>query len=166
MQVTHPFNLTVHSSREPYCLIWCPPIGPPFRRDDIPCGESFLELRLHQLSPKSLGRTSGREQARLTWAPDRLSNDQPASNETMWKKKGHRRCSPTDPPQKKHKNGNGTGFSSGAVTPQNNGKKKGRLGSHRRKEAVNGDHRSVRRGYRTGRPEGFPVPSKGRLQKS
>ena len=93
---------------------------------------NFVSINFHR---KALAKRLAENELGLQ-ALDRLSNDQPASNKPMWKKKGHRRCSPTDPPQKKQKNGNGTGSSSGAVTPKNNGKKKGRLGSRRRKEAV------------------------------
>ena len=70
-------------------------------------------------------------------ALDRLSNVQPASNKSAWKKKGHRQSSSADLLHKGHKNGHGSGSSSRVVTPDNNGKKeKGGFGSRRRKKAV------------------------------
>jgi hypothetical protein len=70
-------------------------------------------------------------------ALDRLSNVQPASNKPTWKKKGHGQSSSADLLHKAHKNGQGSGSSSGSVTPDQNGKKeKSGLGLRRRKKAV------------------------------
>lgn len=70
-------------------------------------------------------------------ALDRLSNIQPASNKSTWRKKGHRQSSSADLLHKGHKNGHGhgSGSGSGAATPENNGKKGG-PGLRRRKKAV------------------------------
>jgi len=70
-------------------------------------------------------------------ALDRLSNVQPASNRSPWRKRGHRQSSSADILQKGHKNGAGSGSSSDVMSPENNGKKeKGGLGLRRRKKAV------------------------------
>lgn len=68
-------------------------------------------------------------------ALDRLSNVQPTSNKSAWKKKGHRQSS--SDLLKGYKHGQGSGFSSGSATPEGKGKEEKRgFGIRRRKKAV------------------------------
>lgn len=69
-------------------------------------------------------------------ALDRLSNVQPASNKSTWRKKGHRQSSSADLLHKGHKSGHNSGSSSGSVTPEQNGKREKKGRGVRRKKAV------------------------------
>ena len=94
---------------------------------------NFVSINFHR---KALAERLAENKLGLQ-ALDRLSNVQPASNKSAWRKKGHRQNSSADLLHKGHKNGHGSGSSSGAMTPENNGKKeKGGLGNRRRKKAV------------------------------
>lgn len=93
---------------------------------------NFVSINFHR---KALAERLAENKLGLQ-ALDRLSNVQPASNKSTWKKKVHSRSSSADLLHKGHKNGHGSGSSSGAVTPENNGKKDGGSGPRRRKKAV------------------------------
>lgn len=93
---------------------------------------NFVSINFHR---KALAERLAENKLGLQ-ALDRLSNVQPASNKSTWRKKGHRQSSSADLLHKGHKNGQGSGSSSGAMTPENNGKKKGGLDPRRRKKAV------------------------------
>ena len=82
---------------------------------------NFVSINFHR---KALAERLAENKIGLA-ALDRLSNVQPTSNKSSWKKKGHRQSSSADILQKGHKNGQGSGNSSGSMTPENNGKKGG-----------------------------------------
>lgn len=92
---------------------------------------NFVAINFHR---KALAERLAENKLGLE-ALDRLSNVQPASNKSAWKKKGHRQSS--SDLLKGHKNGQGSGFSSGSITPESKGKEERRgLGLRRRKKAV------------------------------
>ena len=93
---------------------------------------NFVSINFHR---KALAERLAENKIGLQ-ALDRLSNVQPASNKSAWKKKGHRQSSSADIFHRGHRNGQSSGISSGSVTPENKGKEKGRLGLRRRKKAV------------------------------
>jgi len=90
---------------------------------------NFVSINFHR---KALAERLAENKIGLE-ALDRLSNVQPASNKSAWKKKGHHQSSSNDLLQKGHRNGQGSGSSSGSVTLEN--RKRG-LGLRRRKKAV------------------------------
>jgi hypothetical protein len=93
---------------------------------------NFVSINFHR---KALAERLAENKIGLE-ALDRLSNVHPASNKSAWKKKGHRQSSSADILQKGHKNGQGSGSSSGSMTPDNNGREKRGLNLRRRKKAV------------------------------
>lgn len=93
---------------------------------------NFVSINFHR---KALAERLAENKLGLQ-ALDRLSNVQPASNKSTWKKKGHHQSSSADLLHKGHKSGHGSGSSSGCVTPDGNGKEKSGLNNRRRKKAV------------------------------
>ena len=94
---------------------------------------NFVSINFHR---KALAERLAENKLGLQ-ALDRLSNVQPASSKSTWKKKGYRQSSSADLLHKGHGNGNGSGSSSGMVTSENDGKRgKGGLSARRRKKPV------------------------------
>jgi len=92
---------------------------------------NFVSINFHR---KALAERLAENKIGLE-ALDRLSNVQPVPNKPAWKKKGPRQPSSGDLFQDGHKNGQGSGSSSGSMTPENSGKKTG-FGLRRRKKRV------------------------------
>jgi len=93
---------------------------------------NFVSINFHR---KALAERLAENKLGLE-ALDRLSNVQPASNKSAWKKKGHRQSSSADLLHKGHRNGQGSGSSSGSMTPEDKAKERRGLGLRRRKKAV------------------------------
>ena len=92
---------------------------------------NFVSINFHR---KALSERLAENKIGLG-ALDRLSNVHPASNKSIWKKKGHHHSSSVDILHKGHKHGQGSGSSLDPTTPENDGKKRG-LGTRRRKKPV------------------------------
>ena len=91
---------------------------------------NFVSINFHR---KALAERLAENKIGLE-ALDRLSNVHPASNKSAWKKKG---SSSGDLLHRGHKNGQGSGSSSGSMSPENGKReKRGPLGLRRRKKAV------------------------------
>jgi len=93
---------------------------------------NFVSIKFHR---KALAERLAENKIGLE-ALDRLSNVQPASNKPALKKKGHSQSSSGDLLQNEHKNGQGSGSSSGSMTPDNSGKEKKGFGPRRKKKRV------------------------------